>query len=435
VFGATVVVATMTLGMKLVSLVKESLIAATYGTASTYDAFIIALLVPMAIAGILSGSLNAALIPTYIEIREQEGGRAADRLYATILLWNTTLLVAGSAILATTVRLWLPAIASGFDPAKLALTRNLLYGSLPIVIIVGFSTTWGALLNAGDRFALAAIAPALQPAAIICALGWFGRSWGVYGLLTGTLLGYLLEATVLGAALARRGHPLLPRWHGVTSAFRKVRTQYGACIAGSIMVSGMTLVDQAFASSLGPRSNSALNYGGKLVALALSLGASALGTAILPQLSRMAALRDWNGIRRFLRCYGGMVLAVTVPGTLALIALSPFLVRAMFQHGAFTPADTAMVVKIQIFGLLRIPFSTCLVLVTRTLTALRANHFLLVMSFGSFTLNAALDYLFIRSHGIAGLTLSDFGCSVAVLLCLSVAMYRRLDKRAAGSPA
>lgn len=430
IFGAAMVVGIMTLGIKALSLVKEAVVAASFGTGSAYDAFIIALLVPTTLVSILSGSLNAALIPTYIEIREQENTAAAQRLYTTILLWNSILLIALTLILASTVHLWLPILASGFDPPKLALARSLLLWSLPIVVLTGFSTTWGALLNAGERFALVAIAPALQPLAIILALGLFCRSWGIYALLGGTLLGVLLETAVLGVELRRRGHSLMPRWHGVTEAFRKVRSQYGACIAASFMVSGMGLVDQAFASTLGPRSNSALNYGSKLVALVLALGASALGTAILPQLSRMVALKNWDGIQRFLRFYSGVILGVTIPATLGLILVSEFIVRTMYQRGSFTAEDTAMVAKIQIFYLLRIPFSTCLVLVTRTLTALRANHFLLVMSFGSFTLNAVLDYLFIHRFGIAGITLSTSACSVVILVCLSVAMLRLLGKRA-----
>lgn len=431
VMGAALIVGTMTMGIKVVSLLKESFVAAAYGTGSAYDAFIVALLVPTTIVSILSGSLNAALIPTYIEIRDHEDDAAAQRLYTTILLWNTILLVGLTLALAGTVRLWLPILASGFDAPKLALARNLLYWSLPIVVLTGFSTTWGALLNAGEKFALAAIAPALQPLAIILALGLFCRSWGIYALLGGTVLGVLLETVVLGVALQRRGHSLLPRWHGVTEGFRKVRAQYGACIAASFMVSGMGLVDQGFASTLGPRSNSSLNYGSKVVTLVLSLGASALGTAILPQLSKLVSQRDWTSIRRFLRFYGGLILGVTVPATLILIMVSTLMVRVMYQHGSFTAADTDLVVKIQVFYLLRIPFSTCLVLVTRTLTALRANHFLLIMSFGSFTLNGVLDWLFIKRFGIAGITLSTSACSVFILCCLGLAMYRLLDRKAA----
>jgi len=435
VFGVAMIVGTMTMGIKLASLIKESVVAAAFGTGNAYDAFIIALLVPTTIVNMLSGSLNAALIPTYIEIREQEGSPAAQRLYTTILMWNMILLLGLSLAMAASVRLWLPLIASGFDPAKLALARKLVYWSLPIMVMTGFSTTWGALLNAGDRFALVAIAPALQPLAIILCLGLFCRTWGIYALMAGTLLGVLLETTILGVMLARRGHSLMPRWHGVTAAFRKVLAQYGACIAAAFMMSGTGLVDQAFASSLGPRSNSSLAYGSKLVALVLSLGATALGTAILPQLSRMVAAKNWGGIRKFLRFYSTVIMGVTIPGTLVLIGLSTFLVRTMYQRGSFTAADTGLVVQIQIFYLLRIPAATCGVLVGRTLTALRANHFLLIMSFGAFTINALLDWAFMKRFGIAGITLSTSACSTFTFICLSLAMYRLLNRKAAESPA
>jgi putative peptidoglycan lipid II flippase len=430
VFGAAMVVAGMTVALKAFSLFKETVVAASFGTGNAFDAFTIALLVPTSLASILAGSLDAALIPTYIEVRELESAEAADRLYATILLWNVILLVGMTLIMAATVNLWLPLLASGFAPAKLGLARTLVYGSLPIVVLTGFSTIWGALLNAGERFAGVAIAPALQPIAIVLLLGLFLRHWGIYALLAGTLLGLMLETGMKGLLLARKGHTLLPHWHGVTSAFRKVRAQYATCIAASFIVNGMGMVDQAFASTLGPRSNSSLSYGSKLESLVLSLGATALATAILPALSRMVALKDWQGIRRFLRFYGSVILSVSIPVTLLLIVLSRFLIRVMYQHGSFTAADTTLVAQIQVFYLLRIPFATCHVLVTRTLTALKALHFLLIMSFSSFTLNALLDWLFIKRFGVAGITLSTSACSVVTLTCLAVAMYRLLDQKA-----
>jgi len=125
-----------------------------------------------------------------------------------------------------------------------------------------------------------------------------------------------------------------------------------------------------------------------------------------------------------------MILAVTVPATLLLIILSKFLVRIMYQHGSFTAADTELVVQIQIFHLLRIPFATCHVLVTRTLTALKSVHFLLIMSFSSFALNAILDWLLIKKYGIAGITLSTSLCSVVTLVCLGWALNHLLKKKA-----
>jgi len=432
VFGAALIVGTMTMAIKVISLFKESLVAASFGTGSAFDAFIVAMLLPTTLAAILAGSLNAALIPTYIEVRERDGAEAAQRLYATILMWNTVLLVLMSVVMLATARFWLPLLGSGFDPAKLALAHRLLYWSMPIIFLTGFATTWAGLLNAGEKFALVAIAPAMEPLAIILVLVLCFRSLGIYALMGGTVLGMALETVIIGVALHRRGHSLLPKWHGATEAFRKVRGQYGACIAGAFIVSGQPLVDQAFASTLGPRSNSALAYGSKLVGLILSLGAAALGTAILPQLSKMVAGNNWEAIRKFLRFYAGLILGVTVPLTVLLIGISGFLVRTMYQHGSFTAADTSLVTRIQILYLLRIPFSTCGVLVTRTLTALRANQILLWFSFVSFTINALLDWLFIQRLGIAGITLSTSVCSCTVFLGLSWAMVRRLRQRAAG---
>lgn len=435
VLGATLLIGVLTFAIKVISLLKESFVAAAYGTGSSFDAFIVALLLPTTLISIISGSLNAALIPTYIEVRETEDRDAAHRLYTSVLMLNVVLLVGLTALMAATSRLWLPLIASGFDADKLALTRTLLFGSLPIVVITGLSITWGALLNAGERFALVALAPALQPLAIVLGLGLLLSSMGIYALLIGTLLGVALEAALVGSALARQGHPILPRWYGASPAVRKVFAQYGACIAGAFLVSGMSLVDQAMASHLGPRSNSALNYGSKLVGLMLSLGASSLGTAILPQLSKMVALQDWTGIRHFLKTYAKLILGITVPVTFLLILVSKPMVRLLYEHGSFSPADTALVTQVQIFYLLRIPISTVGVLVTRTLTALKANHILMMVSGLSFALNIVFNYIFMKRFGVAGISLSTSAWCSVTLLYLSLALYVLLRKKAAAQAA
>ncbi len=430
VLGATLLIGVLTFGIKVISLLKESFVAAAYGTGSSFDAFVVALLLPTTAISIISGSLNAALIPTYIEVRDTQDREAAHRLYTSVLMLNVVLLVGLSALMAATSRLWLPLIASGFDADKLALTRTLLFGSLPIVVITGVSITWGALLNAGERFALVALAPALQPLAIVLGLGLLLSSLGIFALLVGTLFGVAMEALLIGSALARQGHPILPRWHGATPAVRRVLAQYGACITGAFLVSGMSLIDQAMASHLGPRSNSALNYGSKLVGLMLSLGASSLGTAILPQLSKMVALQDWSGIRHFLKTYAKLILGITLPATVLLILISRPMVRLLYEHGSFSPSDTALVAQVQIFYLLRIPISTVGVLVTRTLTAMKANHILMMVSGLSFLLNIVFNYIFMKQFGVAGISLSTSAWCSVTLLYLSLALHRLLKKRA-----
>jgi len=227
----------------------------------------------------------------------------------------------------------------------------------------------------------------------------------------------------VGRALAQRGHPLMPRWHGITAAVREVKRQYYACIAGALLMTGTALTDQAMASMLGPRSNSALSYGSKLVALSLSLGATALGTAVLPQFSRLVATKDWDGLRRCIKTYTRLVILITVPATIFLILCSPILIRILYQRGAFSEADTQLVVTVQSFYLVRLPFSVALVLVTRAITAVKANIVMTVVSIGTLILNALFNYIFMLKFGVAGITLSTSACSVFVFITLTVILF------------
>src|SRR5919199_382001 len=78
IFRAAFVIGALTFGVKLVSLVKETTVAASFGTGDALDAFLIAFLLPTFVIYVLGASLNAALIPTYIEVRDRQGPEAAQ---------------------------------------------------------------------------------------------------------------------------------------------------------------------------------------------------------------------------------------------------------------------------------------------------------------------------------------------------------------------
>src|SRR5213078_2946531 len=123
------------------------------------DAFLMAFLLPQFVITLVGGSLNFALIPTYIQVREHEGQEAAQRLFSSVMVWSAGLLIALSVVLALTVSYTLPISASGFSAEKLALATALYYTLLPCLVFSGMATTWSAILNAQDRFALVAAAP------------------------------------------------------------------------------------------------------------------------------------------------------------------------------------------------------------------------------------------------------------------------------------
>lgn len=429
VLRAVLTVGLFTVAVKLVSVVKESAVAAAFGTSDAYDAFVIASLAPTVVVSLISNSLNAALIPTYIRVKTKEGEASAGRLYATVLSLNLALLTGLALAVAFTSPWWLPLIASGYTPAKLALAQRLVYWSMPLVVAAGLSTTWGAVLNAHEKFGIVAMAPAMQPLAILMGLLLAFRFWGIGALVAGTLLGTALEACLIGRSLLSRGHSLLPRWHGLTEDVRAVFGQYGATISGAFLITSMSLVDQGMASVLGPGSNSALSYGMKIPTAFAGLGMSALGTAVLPRFSHFASQENWPEFRRTLWKYVRIVGALSILLAILLAVGSTFITASLYQRGRFSAEDTVLVSRVQMFYLLRLPIPITATLLVRALNAMRANQVLAVIAVMQAILNAVLDWVFMRRMGAPGIAASSLGVSIAAFTCVSLSVWWLLDKR------
>jgi len=406
IFSAMLTVGGMTVMVKLVSTAKEMVVAHQFGVGDGLDAFLIAFLLPSVAINVIAGSFNAALIPTYIQIRDQQGKQAAQSLFSSVMICSIALLVTASILLAFVAPHAIATIGSGFGPEKLAFTRNLFFILLPALPLSGMFVTWAAVLNAGERFALTAITPVMTPLVIIVVVRELNSPWGIYSLAIAIMTGTILEGALLARALRRQGISIVPRWHGFNPATRQVIKQYAPMIAGGCLMSSTGLVDQAMAAMLTPGSVSVLNYGNKVSSVVIGIGAIALSTAVLPQFSRMVSARDWTGVRNTLRTYTRLMLIATLPITLLLVVMSRLLVGLLFQHGAFTEANTMDVASVQSMYMLQLPFYVTGMLFVRLISALKANHILMLGTMISFALNITLDYLFMKWLGVAGIALS-----------------------------
>ncbi len=406
ILGAAATLAGLSLLVRCASLVKDLAVAYRFGTGDAFDAFLIALLLPTFAINVVANSLNSAFVPIFIEVREREAAASADRLFRSVLTLSVAALLLVSVVLAVSFDSVLPYLASSFDAPKLALTRQLFWWLLPIVGLSGLTTLWTGVLNAGERFALGAAAPLAIPALAAVAVLVFPGQVGIRALAGGTVAGYALTAWVTGLAASRSGWSLMPRWYGLTPPVRRVLGQYAPVLAGSCLMSGTGLVDQAMASALSPGSVAALSYGNRVVALLTGLATLSLGTAVLPHFSRMVALADWRGVRHTLRTWLRLIAVVTIPLTVLMAAASTPIVRLAFERGAFSARDTEIVSFVQALYLIQIPFYTAGILFVRMLTAMQRNRTLLWGTGISLPLSVVLNYVFMQRLGVAGIALS-----------------------------
>jgi putative peptidoglycan lipid II flippase len=431
IFAAMITVGSLTAIVKLAAASKEVVIAYRFGVSDALDAFLIAWVLPQFVIELIGGSLNGALIPTYIYVREHEGQVAAQRLFSGVMVVSIVLTLAGLVLLALLSSLILPLLASGFNPGKLALTQQLYFLLLPTLLFCGIATIWRAILNAGERFALGAISPVVTPFLIVCLLVGVTDWDGIFVLTIATVVGLALEAGLLGWELRKRGFALMPWWYGATPAIRQVLRQYIPAVAASFLMGSTTLVAQSVAAMLGPGSVSILAYGSKVTTLLLGIGSGAVSTAVLPYFSRLVASGDSIGVRHTLKTYARIILLVTVPLTVILMYYSEPVVRLLLQRGAFTEGDTHLVGQVQAIFLVQVPLYILSMLCVRLISSFKASHLLLWGTIINLILSIVFNYLFAQWFQVAGIAFAIslmYLISTIYLLCAAIRLTGTLSK-------
>lgn len=431
IFAAMATVGGFTALVKLASVAKEIILAYQFGTSDELDAFLIAFLLPQFAITLIGASLNAALIPTYIQVREQEGQRAAQRLLSSVMVLSVSFLVALSVVLALSASYILPLMASGFSAEKLALTQSLYYVLLPALVLSGLATNWGAILNAENRFALVAVVPMANTIVTILAMVFMAKHWGSYALVVGIVGGVLIDAGLVGWGLARRGVSLVPRWCGTSPAVKQVLGQYAPMVAAAFLLGSTSVVSQSMVAMLGSGSVSTLAYGAKITNLIVGIGAVAVSTAVLPHFSRLVTAMDWHGLRHSLFTYSRLLLMVTLALTLPLIYYSEPIVAVLFQRGAFTEADTHLVSLVQAIILLQVP--TCVVskLFVRLISALKANQVFMWGNGISLIICIVMNYVLMQWFGVVGIAMTQSFMYV-ISCCFLVFVSLRMIKKKSG---
>ena len=431
---AAAVVAIATLFVKFLAAAKELAVAYRLGTSAELDAFLMAYVLPSFVVGIITGALQSAFVPAHLEVSRVRGQEAAISLTASFSTVLAVLLVLLSVVLTPLLAASIPYLARGFAPETLRLTRQFLYLLMPVIVLSGMAGLWSGVLNAHKRFLAVALIPVLTPV-LIGVLLWLGwSSLGVHGLVVGTLAGGLLELALLCAIAGRLGFRFFADARGHPAEQRQIGRQFVPAAAASLLMGGTLLIDQAMAATLAPGSVAALSFGTRITLMVVGAGTMALATAALPYFSRMVADRDWRGVHDTLRSYTFLIILITVPLTLLMIATAVPVTRLLFERGAFTAENTRLVAQVHALAALQIPFYTWSMLAVRLVASLKAGVFLMWGAAISLLLKAVLNLALGRWLGVAGIALAT-ACVYAISsVFFLIVLHHRLPRADDGAP-
>ena len=404
--------------VKIAGAAKSIAVARAFGSGPALDNYLLAFLIPSVLADTFCGALVPVTVPRLIELEHHGGFSAAHAFYRKLLGRSLRLSVLGAAVLALVI-----AAVLEFGQSRMPAGGNavgvLALLMLPVIPANAVANVWRAALNSRNKFAAAALTAVCTPAAIsVAALlspRLTGANPGAWVLAAATALGAAGEMALLGVAMRRSGFPVLrlrlrspiPRQSAADGfRMRAFRKEYGYLAASSALSGGTLALGQAMAAWLGPGSVSTLNYGTRLSSVLMSIGPAALGIAVLPRLSRVAAERDLTALKHSLRRLLYVSWAAGAAAAAMLALLSEPIVRLTLQHGAFTAADTGTVAAVQAWSLLQMPSVVGIAILMRVFSVLQMNRVLVPLSAGALAVSLALNYLLMNRYGVAGIALS-----------------------------
>ena len=339
----------MTFISRLLGLVREQVMAGVFGANWTTDAFLVAFRIPNFMRRLFAeGSFSTAFVPVLTEVKEKrtaaELRALVDRTVGTlggVLLVVTALGVFGADQLTT---LFAPGAYLG-QPEKFRLTADLLRITFPFLMLVSLTALAGGVLNSFHRFALPAVTPVVLNLCMIAAALWFAPRFAipVTSLAWAVLVAGVLQLLLQLPALRAIGLLGLPRWGWSHPDVRRIMRLMVPTLFGSSVAQVNLLLDTLIASFLIVGSQSWLGYSDRLLEFPLGVFGVALGTVILPSLSRHHVNTDRAGFSRALDWGLRTTLLISIPAMLGLVLLAKPIVATLFQHGRFTAHDVDMV--------------------------------------------------------------------------------------------
>ncbi len=413
-------VAIFLIAAKLIVAIKEMAIAWRFGVSDVVDAYLFVFSLVNWPIMVWFSVLSVVLVPLGARIRndrpEEMPGFRAELLGLTLLLGVALSLLAwiGLPVLLRSALTGLPAATvQQVLPMTPPLAMLLLPGML-----VSLLSSW--MLSAGRH--ANTFLEAMPALVILVALLTF-TSPGAEPLLWGTLAGFAFHLASLAVPLARTGDIELPRFGRHSPQWPAFWKGCGLMMVGQALMSLTNIVDQFFAAHLGAGAIATLGYANRLLTLFLGLGATVVSRATLPVFSRMQA----QGGRQAQDLAARWAQMFFVFGVMAMVVgwwLAPWMVRAVFERGAFTALNTAAVANILRYGMTQLPFYFSGIVLVSLLSSHRKYWTLTVIGGVNLCIKAGLNWALMPSFGVSGLMIAS-----SVMVAMSTLLLRLMLSR------
>ena len=442
-----------TLASRLLGLVRDMATAALFGLAGggVLDALVVALRVPNLFRALLGeGALANSYLPAFAAAWERDR-RTAWQLTSVVLTW-LALVLAALVVVGEAIYAWTWFASAPDQPGRLL--AGLGATLLPYLLLVCLAAQLSATLNALGNFSV----PALTP--VIFNLCWLAAVWFIaprfahdreaqaYAIAVAILIAGVLQVAVQAILLRAYGFRFDYAPTAVAEPLRGIGRTLLPMVLGMTVTQINTFLDSMIAWGLaappeGPReiawlggvrypleqgAAAAIYFGERMYWLPLGLLGMALATAIFPLLSRHAARGDRDQLGADLSFGLRLVLCLGMPAGVGLVALAAPLTELLFEHGAFSAADTARAARVVAAYSLSVWAYCGLPVLTRGFFAVGDSATPAKLAAAMIALNLALNLTLIWPLAEAGLAVATAVCAAIQFVILTWLFSRRVAR-------
>ncbi len=344
---AAVTVSGLTLASRVTGLIRDLIISRVFGASAETDAFNVAFRLPNLLRRLFAeGAFQQAFVPILADVRAREGeSRTRETInhVASALFW-AVLATSIAGVLAAPVLVWLVASGLARDPPTFELATVMTRWMFPYILFMSLVALSAGVLNTFRRFSVPAVTPVLLNVSFIACALWLAPqlSQPILALAAAVLIGGVLQLALQLPALAAIG--MLPRFGGLRAglrdaAVRRILTLMLPALFAVSVAQLSIIINTNIASHLTTGSVTWLAFADRLMEFPTALLGVALGTVLLPSLSKANAEGRADDYSRLLDWGLRLTVLIAAPAAVGLGLLAEGTIAVLFQGGRFSAHD------------------------------------------------------------------------------------------------
>ncbi|MBV9364119.1 MAG: murein biosynthesis integral membrane protein MurJ [Solirubrobacterales bacterium] len=418
----TAIFAVATAISRVAGMAREVVQAAFFATTAAASAFTLASQVPNLFSNLFSqAALSAAFVPVFTELLTKGRKREAFRL-ATTLFWVILIALGALTLLWLGVADLAAPLLTGSGGISNPLTAGLSRVLFPVVLLLSLTGLLVGILQSYDEFTIPAIAPAVWNLVILVGLiALYPRFHGeqqIYAYAVAWLAATVVQFLMVAAALRRVEFRLSFAFDWRDPRVKQVLILF-LPVTMSIGIINLDIFLNAWLGSLvpppaGTHAPAAINNAFRIYMLPQGIFSVAVATVLFPTLSRLAARKNANGMRRAIGNGMRQINLLLIPSAALMLVLATPITRLIYQHGRFGPYSTHLVSIALFWFAVSLPFSGINLLLTRTFFALQRPWIPTKLAALNLVVDVIVSLALYKPLGIAGLVIGTAAANIVM---------------------